>query len=91
MPIIKIPEALLKFTGGKSELVLEISSLSQLPASLLQAAPLLHEIIFIRGTARPCGFVNFYLDGQLISDKLNTPIPVLDHSQIDLVAALSGG
>ncbi len=88
---LKIPEALLKFTAGKNELVLEIHSLSQLQSSLLQVAPSLHEIIFIRGTAQPCGFVNFYLNGQLVSDQLQSSLPLLDPSQIDLVAAVSGG
>ncbi len=90
MAIVRIPEALLKFTAGQSELVIEIHSLPQLSRSLLKVVPQLHSIVFTP-SGKLCGFVNLYLDGQLISSKLDQPVLLTAESKIDLVAAVSGG
>lgn len=90
MAIVRIPEALLKFTAEQSELEIEISSLLQFSNSLLKAAPRLHSIIFTPN-GKLSGFVNLYLNGDLVSTRLDQPILLTADSKLDLVAAVSGG
>lgn len=90
MAKIQIPEALLKYTDGHSQLVTTESSLEGVIRWLKQDQPSLGNILFSTNGSL-CGYVNIYLDGQLVSDKLDQSLNIDANSNLDIVAAVSGG
>jgi len=87
---VQIPEALIKFANNQNQLELGIRSLPEFSAELLKTAPRLHSVIF-SPNGKLCGFVNLYLDGALVSHRMDQDIALTAANQLTLVAAVSGG
>lgn len=90
MALVQIPEALLKYTNGISQLNADLDSLDQITNWLKTKQGSLASVL-LTPDGNLCGYVNLYLDGQLVSDKINQAINISENSNIDIVAAVSGG
>lgn len=90
MTTLLIPEALQKYTDGERQLELKISNLTDLADCLQAENPELYRVLF-NSQGKLCGYANLYLNNQLVSNMLSTPIDLEPNSQLNLIAAVSGG
>ncbi len=90
MPRLAIPDPLLRFTQGNSEVQLASSSVQTLILDLKEHHPGLYQVLFGQH-GELNGFVNIYLNRHLLSHRLTENVPLAETDLIEIVVAVSGG
>ncbi len=88
MIILHLPESLQHFSEHHT-LELDISTLADLPQALQEKNPSLARILF-EGSTQLSGFLNLYLNRELVTALDDQPLPPGTHIA-ELCVALSGG
>lgn len=90
MPVVQIPSALRKYTGGESEVTAAGATVREALADLGRRFPGLAErILDPAGTVKP--FIRIFADSEDIGGIAGLDTPIAERGEIAIVPAIAGG
>ncbi|MDO8954568.1 MAG: hypothetical protein Q7V63_06945 [Gammaproteobacteria bacterium] len=87
---LTIPMPLRKYCEEKDVIYLNVHSINQIGKAVEIAYQKLYKVLFVSNTQLN-GFANIFLNGILVSDRLNETIVVKDDDTAECIVSIAGG